>query len=288
MGMFDARRRRFTRCREYAKNRVTHGRLRQIGRNACTQLPRFGRRSHNQGIPHAAGRKNGRNSLAHGLRSGGKDFRSAPAFPCKRGFRDIGCTGEKTIMLTTLRGYIGVSENDAVSKPRTAATHKISLYKIFKPRRMDASRESGTRSQHPSALKRGPERDQPQIGDRATRSIGSALPILLHAPLPICRMSAARDHLMTVEIRLYRGLEIYPLVFSHRPAGASPGHNHDDGFDAAVRIQEPPAATGISRSRVFKVSTDEPFQSAGDARRASIAYAEQTIDTSPQARTFLD
>ncbi|KXU82841.1 hypothetical protein CR51_42570 [Caballeronia megalochromosomata] len=93
---------------------------------------------------------------------------------------------------------------------------------------------------------------------------------------------------MTVENRLYRGLEIYPLVFSHRPPGASHGHNQDDGFDAAVRIQEPSAAMGISRSRVFRISPNAPFQSAGDARRASIAYAENMIDSCPQARTFLD
>jgi hypothetical protein len=83
-------------------------------------------------------------------------------------------------------------------------------------------------------------------------------------------------------------LEIYPLVFAHRRIGAKQGHGRDDEFDAAVRIQEPPAEMGISRGRVFKVSPDEPFQSAGDARRASIAYAEQMIDTCPQARTFLD
>ncbi|MCG7400430.1 MULTISPECIES: hypothetical protein [Caballeronia] len=93
---------------------------------------------------------------------------------------------------------------------------------------------------------------------------------------------------MTVEIRFYRGLEIYPLVFAHRAIGAKQGHSQDDEFDAAVRIQEPPAAMGISRGRVFRVSPHEPFHSAGDARRASIAYAEQMIDTCPKARTFLD
>lgn len=93
---------------------------------------------------------------------------------------------------------------------------------------------------------------------------------------------------MTVEIRFYRGLEIYPLVFAHRAIGAKQGHSQDDEFDAAVRIQEPSAKPGTSRGRVFKISPDEPFQSAGDARRASIAYAEQMIDTCPQERTFLD
>ncbi|AET94976.1 MULTISPECIES: hypothetical protein [Caballeronia] len=93
---------------------------------------------------------------------------------------------------------------------------------------------------------------------------------------------------MTPEVRLYRGLEIYPLVFPHRPTVARQAHHYDDEFDAAVRIQEPSAKPGTSRGRVFKISPDEPFQSAGDARRASIAYAEQMIDTCPQERTFLD
>ncbi|MDR5772058.1 hypothetical protein P9250_27930 [Caballeronia sp. LP006] len=93
---------------------------------------------------------------------------------------------------------------------------------------------------------------------------------------------------MTVEFRLYRGLEIYPLVFSHRPADSGHGHNYDEGFDAAVRIQEPQVETGVARSRVFRLSMDEPFQSAGDARRASTAYAEQMIDQCPQDRTFFD
>ena len=93
---------------------------------------------------------------------------------------------------------------------------------------------------------------------------------------------------MTVENRLYRGLEICPLVFSHRAAGAVHAYNQDDGFDAAVRIQEPSESMGLSRSRVFKLSASEPFQSAGDARRASIAYVEQMIDKCPQARSFLD
>ena len=93
---------------------------------------------------------------------------------------------------------------------------------------------------------------------------------------------------MTVEFRLYRGLEIFPLVFSHRPTESGQGHNYDEGFDAALRIQEPRVEDGVSRSRVFKVSAKEPFQSAGDARRASTAFAEQMIDTCPQDRTFFD
>jgi hypothetical protein len=93
---------------------------------------------------------------------------------------------------------------------------------------------------------------------------------------------------MTTGFRLYRGLEVYLLVFPHRAREPGYGHNYDDGFDAAVRIQEPQRATGVSRSRVFKLPMDRPFQNAGDARRASTAYAERLIDTCPQDMSFLD
>lgn len=93
---------------------------------------------------------------------------------------------------------------------------------------------------------------------------------------------------MTTAFRLYRGLEVYPLVYPRRAAEPGHGHNYDDGFDAAVRIQEPQGVTDVARSRVFRLGVDRPFQSAGDARRASIAYAERLIDTSPKDMTFLD
>ena len=93
---------------------------------------------------------------------------------------------------------------------------------------------------------------------------------------------------MSTGFRLYRGLEVYPLVYPHRATEPGFGHNYDDGFDAAVRIQEPQGATGVSRSRVFRLPMDRPFQNAGDARRASTAYAEHLIDACPQDTTFLD
>ncbi|WP_250475367.1 hypothetical protein [Caballeronia sp. GAFFF1] len=93
---------------------------------------------------------------------------------------------------------------------------------------------------------------------------------------------------MTVDFRLYRGLEIYPLVFPHRPAMAGRAHNYDDGFDAAVRIQDPSVPDGVTRSRVFRLDAREPFRNAGDARRASTAYAETMIDTCAKDRTLFD
>lgn len=93
---------------------------------------------------------------------------------------------------------------------------------------------------------------------------------------------------MTTGFYLYRGLEICPLVFPHRAAQPGGGHNYDEGFDAAVRIQEPGNPGGTARGRVFRLAGLTPFQSTGDARRASTAYAERLIDTCPQDTSVLD
>lgn len=93
---------------------------------------------------------------------------------------------------------------------------------------------------------------------------------------------------MTTGFRFYRGLEIYPLVYPHHATTASRGRNYDEGFDAAVRIQEPESSEGTSRSRVFRLAQTTPFQNAGDARRASTAYAVRLIDTCPENTSVLD
>jgi hypothetical protein len=93
---------------------------------------------------------------------------------------------------------------------------------------------------------------------------------------------------MTTAFRLYRGLEVYPLVFPHRATQPGCAHNYDEGFDAAVRILIPGSPEQTQRSRVFKLAVDKPFQNAGDARRASTAYAERLIDTCAQGTTILD
>ncbi|MGN6319584.1 hypothetical protein [Trinickia sp.] len=83
---------------------------------------------------------------------------------------------------------------------------------------------------------------------------------------------------MTAAFRLYRGLEVYPLVFPHRATEPGSGRNYDQGFDAAVRIQDPGASGASPRCRVFKLAVNKPFENTGDARRASTAYAEHLID----------
>lgn len=93
---------------------------------------------------------------------------------------------------------------------------------------------------------------------------------------------------MTTGFYLYRGLEIYPLVYPHRAAQPGCGHNYDEGFDAAVRIQEPVKPGSTSRGRVFRLAARAPFRNAGDARRALTAYAERLIDTCPRDTNVLD
>ena len=126
--------------------------------------------------------------------------------------------------------------------------------------------------------------------DRATRLIASRLrwgrsrfPLFLPP-----RNGAAARAIMTIDFRLYRGLEIQPLVYPHHAAEAGRGHNYEQGFDAAVLIQQQNALNGVTRSRVFKLGSIRPFEYAGDARRASTAYAERLIDTCYPGSSILD
>ncbi|TXC89227.1 hypothetical protein FRZ40_15925 [Paraburkholderia azotifigens] len=93
---------------------------------------------------------------------------------------------------------------------------------------------------------------------------------------------------MSTAFRLYRGLEIYPLVFPHRATQPGRARNYDGGFDAAVRIQEPDGTGQASRSRTFRIAVRTPFRNAGDARRASTDYAEHLIETCPQGTNVFD
>lgn len=93
---------------------------------------------------------------------------------------------------------------------------------------------------------------------------------------------------MTTGFRLYRGLEVYPLVYPHRATGPGSCRNYDEGFDAAVRIQEPERSGEAPRSRVFRLAPASPFQNTGDARRASAAYAEHLIDMCSEETNFLN
>ena len=81
-----------------------------------------------------------------------------------------------------------------------------------------------------------------------------------------------------MSMHLYRGFEIYPLIYPHVTASNGNAHNYDGGFDAAVKICLRGTAYTLTRSETFRLPDNAPFDSAGEARRASIRYAEDIID----------
>lgn len=81
-----------------------------------------------------------------------------------------------------------------------------------------------------------------------------------------------------MSIHTYRGFEIHPLIYPHLLAESGRSHNYEAGFDAAVRICLRGADATLTQSRTFKLVNNAPFQNAGDARRASLQYAENVID----------
>jgi hypothetical protein len=93
---------------------------------------------------------------------------------------------------------------------------------------------------------------------------------------------------MATATYVYRGLQVCPLVYPRRATRSGYAHNYDDGFDAAVRINEIEAAESEVRSRVFRLPAERPFSNSGDARRASIAFAEHLIDGCPSGQTIWD
>ncbi|WP_126283750.1 hypothetical protein [Burkholderia stagnalis] len=90
-----------------------------------------------------------------------------------------------------------------------------------------------------------------------------------------------------MSMHVYRGFEIYPLIYPRSPTTQSAGHDYDDGFDAAVKICLRGTDASLTRSLTFRVADAAPFPSSGAARRASIRYAENLIDTNDGERWAL-
>jgi hypothetical protein len=96
------------------------------------------------------------------------------------------------------------------------------------------------------------------------------------------------DFIMSEYVRTYRGLEIYPLVYSRIPRGAVGSFDYDAGFDAAVRICRRGTDDTLTASRVFRIPHRAPFSDAGEARRASNGYAERLIDGQVDGQSVRD
>lgn len=89
-----------------------------------------------------------------------------------------------------------------------------------------------------------------------------------------------------MSMHVYCGFEIYPLIYPHIPAQNGCPHNYDGGFDAAVKICMRGTADTLTRSQTYRLPGDAPFDTAGDARRASVRYAETIIDDNRGKRGF--
>ncbi|RQS18717.1 hypothetical protein [Burkholderia sp. Bp8998] len=85
---------------------------------------------------------------------------------------------------------------------------------------------------------------------------------------------------------VYRGFEIYPLIYPHVPAANGAPHNYDAGFDAAVKICLRGVTDTLTQSQTFRLRNNTPFDTAGDARRASLRYAENIIDDNRETQGF--
>src|ERR1700733_6883796 len=91
---------------------------------------------------------------------------------------------------------------------------------------------------------------------------------------------------MNDTVRSYRGLEIYPLIYPHKPRGADGSRHYDAGFDAAVKISRRGVDDSTTTSRVYRVPGEGPFSGSGEARPASTRYADGLIEaTSPANRS---
>ena len=97
------------------------------------------------------------------------------------------------------------------------------------------------------------------------------------------------DYIMSEHVRTYRGLEIYPLVYSRIARGAVGSYDYDGAsFDAAVRICRRGTDDTLTASRVFRVPHRAPFGEAGEARKASSDYAERLIDGQVDGQSVRD
>ncbi|AOK50339.1 hypothetical protein WT60_26330 [Burkholderia sp. MSMB617WGS] len=81
-----------------------------------------------------------------------------------------------------------------------------------------------------------------------------------------------------MSMHLYRGFEIYPLIYAHTQTTDGASRNYDDGFDAAVKICLRDTDTALTCSDTYKLDESPPFSTAGAARRASLEYAKGLID----------
>jgi hypothetical protein len=101
------------------------------------------------------------------------------------------------------------------------------------------------------------------------------------------RFVAVNRQEFIMSMHMYRGFEIFPLIYPHAQARDGRAHNYEAGFDVAVKICLRGTDSTVTRSQTFKLLDDSPYSSAGDARRASLRYAEAIIDQKRGERWML-
>lgn len=93
---------------------------------------------------------------------------------------------------------------------------------------------------------------------------------------------------MTHTNQSYRGVDIVPLIYVHKDLSNSGRHNYDTLFDASVKVFVRRLDTEDANVRVFVVSETGRFTSTGDARRASVDFAQRLIDRECQSDAAAD
>lgn len=89
-----------------------------------------------------------------------------------------------------------------------------------------------------------------------------------------------------MSMHLYRGFEIYPLIYPHVQPFSGYPRNYDAGFDAAVKIWLRGTDDTLTRSQTFRLIDNVPFETVGNGRRASLRYAEGLIDNASDNPDF--
>lgn len=80
----------------------------------------------------------------------------------------------------------------------------------------------------------------------------------------------------TLQPSIYKGFELYPLVFS-RPFPRFDAHSrYAEGYDVAVRICR--AGAGPHGSRVFRLQLEDAVSDFGVARRTAYQRGRDIID----------
>jgi hypothetical protein len=82
----------------------------------------------------------------------------------------------------------------------------------------------------------------------------------------------------TLQLGIYKGFELYPLVFSRVFPHFDAHSRYAEGYDIAVRICRPGAEAGARGSRVFRLQLENAVSDFGMARSAAYQRGRDIID----------